>query len=50
MQAFGATAVAVVVLLFVDQLLNGGRYSEVVLAVLAQVGSLLGVHLSAMAT
>jgi hypothetical protein len=44
MQVLSATAVAVVTLFIVDQLLNAGRYSEVVVAALIQAGSIVGVR------
>jgi hypothetical protein len=44
MRGIGAAAVAAVILFIVDQLLNAGRYSEVVANVLIQVGSIAGVH------
>jgi hypothetical protein len=44
MRGLGATAVAAVILFIVDQLLNAGRYSEVVADALIQVGSIVGVH------
>jgi len=44
MRGLGATAVAVVTLFIVDQFLNAGRYSEVVVAALIQVGSIVGVR------
>ena len=44
MRGIGATAVAAVILFIVDQLLNAGRYSEVVANALIQVGSIAGIH------
>jgi hypothetical protein len=44
MRGIGAAAVAAVILFIVDQLLNAGRYSEVVANALIQVGSIVGVH------
>jgi hypothetical protein len=44
MRGIGAAAVAAVILFIVDQLLNAGRYSEVVANVLIQVESIVGVH------
>jgi hypothetical protein len=44
MQAFGATAVAALILYVADQFLNAGRYSEVVVDALKQVGLLVGIN------
>jgi hypothetical protein len=44
MRGLGATAVAAVILYIVDQLLNAGRYSEVVAEALTHVGSIVGVR------
>lgn len=44
MRGIGAAAVAAVILFIVDQLLNAGRYSEVVANVLIQAGSIVGVR------
>jgi hypothetical protein len=44
MQFFGATAVALVTLLIVDQFLNAGRFSEVIASVLVQAGSIVRVR------
>jgi hypothetical protein len=44
MQAFGATAVAALILYVADQFLNAGRYSEVVADALKQVGLLVGIN------
>jgi hypothetical protein len=44
MRGVGATAVAAVILFIVDQLLNAGRYSEVVADALIQVESIIGVR------
>jgi hypothetical protein len=43
-RSWSAVAVAVVILYVVDQLLNAGRYSEVVADALIQVGSAVGIH------
>jgi hypothetical protein len=44
MRGISAAAVAAVILFIVDQLLNAGRYSEVIADALIQVGSIVGVH------
>jgi hypothetical protein len=44
MQAFGATAIAALILYVADQFLNAGRYSEVVADALKQVGLLVGIN------
>jgi hypothetical protein len=44
MQALSATAVTALILFVADQLLNAGRYSEVVADALVQVGLLVGIN------
>jgi hypothetical protein len=44
MRGIGAGAVAAVILFIVDQLLNAGRYSEVIADALIQAGSVVGVR------
>jgi hypothetical protein len=44
MQALGATAIATVILYLADQFLNAGRYSEVAINILKQVGWSIGIH------
>lgn len=44
MQILGATAVASVILYFADREMNDGRYTGVIIDVLRQAGSIVGVH------
>jgi hypothetical protein len=44
MRGIGAAAVAAAILYTMDQLLNAGRYSEVVAVALIQIGSIVGVR------
>jgi hypothetical protein len=44
MRGIGAAVVAAGILFTMDQLLNAGRHSEVVVGALIQVGSIVGVH------
>jgi hypothetical protein len=44
MQALGGTAVAALILVVVDQDMNGGRYSGVVAELLRHTCTLVGVH------
>jgi hypothetical protein len=44
MKALGGTAFAALILFAADQLLNAGRYSEVVAALLRQACGAVGIH------
>jgi hypothetical protein len=44
MQALSATVIATGILFFADQFMNAGRYSDVVVVLLMNVGWLVGIH------